>query len=67
VIEDDEIKQLCKIFPKIKTLVIAAENILETKYELQGLENLENLKLEVIASEDYTGEVNEDEELNPDD
>jgi hypothetical protein len=33
---------------------------------LQGLDNLEVLKLEVIASDDYTGEVNEEEPLDPD-
>ena len=30
VIEDDEIKQLCKIFPNIKNFAIAAENVFET-------------------------------------
>ena len=32
VIEDDEIKQLCKIFPNLTSFAIAAENCLETKY-----------------------------------
>ncbi len=50
IIENFEIELLCKVFPSLKLIVIAAENVLETKINLKNLKNLELISLFVIPS-----------------
>ena len=41
IIEKYEIELICKLFPNLKLIVLAAENVLETKINLKSLNNLE--------------------------
>ena len=50
IIEKYEIELLCKVFPTLKLIVLAAENGLETKINLKNLKNLELISFFVIPS-----------------
>ena len=63
-IEKYEIEILCKSFPNIKTIILEAENVLETKIDLQSLKNLEMINLKVLPSDDFEGEILDDDEVD---
>lgn len=63
-IEKYEIEILCKSFPNIKIIILEAENVLETKIDLQNLKNLEMINLKVLPSDDFEGEILDDEEVD---
>ncbi len=63
-IEKYEIELLCKSFPNLKTVKLEAENVLETKIDLQDLKNLEMINLKVLPSDDFEGEILDDEEVD---
>ena len=68
VIEDNEVRHLCRIFKSVKNLSVSGENILEYTHDLRELEYLEGVRLSVTASDEYTGMIQEDmEELQKDD
>ena len=61
VIDKNEIQQLAHIFPNVQTLRVDAENLLESKINLKGFTQINRIIFAVNASEEYTGEVDEDE------
>ena len=60
IIEKYEIDLLCKVFPNLKLIVLAAENVLETKINLKNLKNLELISLFVIPSSTFSGEIHDE-------
>ena len=60
ILEINELRHLCKIFPNVESLRIDAENILEYKTDLTGLKNLTRLAISVSASNEFAGEVDEE-------
>ena len=61
IIEKYEIELICKLFPNLKLIVLAAENVFETKIDLKNLKNLELISFFVIPSKTFSGEIHEDE------
>ena len=57
VLEINEIKHLCRMFPNIEGFRIDAENILEYRTDLRSLKSLKRLAICVTASQEFTGEV----------
>ena len=64
IIEQNEIEQLSHVFPNIQQITISAENVFETKLDLKGFKKLREITLIVLASNDYNGEI-DDEETQP--
>lgn len=60
IIEKYEIELICKLFPNVKLIVLAAENVLETKINLKNLNNLELISFFVIPSKTFSGEIHDD-------
>lgn len=61
IILEYEIQQLCKIFPNVQKIKIEGENILEYKFDLKPLKDLERIVLEIDPSNEYTGYIDEEE------
>ena len=62
VIENHEIIQLSKAFPNVGSLSIAAENVLEHKIDFRGFKKLKEIEFIVLASDDFTGEIDDEAE-----
>ena len=56
----NEIEICCFLFPKLNWLMLAGENLLEMQTDLTKLEKLAKLELQVLPSNEYDGEIDDD-------
>ena len=62
VIEIHELEQLAFAFPNVFHLRIDSEDCLESKLNLKLFKNLTKLYIGVLASDEFKGEVDEEED-----